>query len=192
MKGKMLVRRWWPVALVALALGLGAYAASRAAAQPDLDEGNLNATVLEWHTMVGVGGPFLGAANPIRGINGGGRPWVLDEAHGKLRADGRLHVVVKGLIIPASEGPQFGINPVAFFRAAVSCLTVDEAGNVVTHNVFTDPASTKMLGDPRNGDALIEETLVLPSPCVAPIVFVTSPTGSWFAVTGEGFIPTTR
>ena len=26
--------------------------------------------------------------------------------------------------------------------------------------------------------------LALPSPCLAPIVFVASPTGSWFAVTG--------
>jgi len=188
MKARRLVERWWPVALVALLLGLGAYAVSRGAqaAQGNADD---SPTVLEWHTMVGVNGPFLGAANPIRDVPGGGRPWVLDQARGKLRADGQLHAVVKGLIIPASEGPQFGINPVPFFLALVSCLTVDEDGNVVTHNVLTDPASTKMLGDPTNGDALIEETLALPSPCIAPIVFVTSPTGSWFAVTGEGFIP---
>jgi hypothetical protein len=34
------------------------------------------------------------------------------------------------------------------------------------------------------GDAIIEETLTLPSPCLAPVVFVTNPTGRWFAVTG--------
>jgi hypothetical protein len=40
------------------------------------------------------------------------------------------------------------------------------------------------------GDARIEATLTLPTPCVAPIVFVTSgtgaPPGSWFAATGAG------
>jgi hypothetical protein len=138
---------------------------------------------LEWESMAGVSGPFLGAANPIRGVNGGGRPWGLEKAEGRLEADGRLKVEVEGLIIPASEGPEFGINPAPFFRAIVSFLTVDEAGNVVTHNIITDPASTRILGDPRNGDAVIEETLVLPTPAIAPIVFVTSPTGSWFAVT---------
>jgi hypothetical protein len=41
-----------------------------------------------------------------------------------------------------------------------------------------------MIGNPRNGDAKIEAQLTLPEPCVAPIAFVTSPAGSWFAVTG--------
>jgi hypothetical protein len=29
-----------------------------------------------------------------------------------------------------------------------------------------------------------DKVLELPSPCLAPIVFVTSPGGAWFAVTG--------
>ena len=37
---------------------------------------------------------------------------------------------------------------------------------------------------PTDFDALIDEVLDLPDPCIAPIVFVTSPTGAWFAVTG--------
>ena len=41
-----------------------------------------------------------------------------------------------------------------------------------------------MIGDPQNGDAEIEAKLDLPNPCIAPIIFVTSPTGSWFSVTG--------
>jgi hypothetical protein len=49
-----------------------------------------------------------------------------------------------------------------------------------TANVETGlvPATT-------TGNAEIEATVNLPSPCFAPIVFVTSPTGSWFAVTGR-------
>lgn len=141
------------------------------------DEGQL-----EIDRMIGVDGPFLGNANPIRGVAGGGLPWVLDEAKVELESDGELEVKVEGLIIPASSG--VGNNPVPFFRAVVSCLSVDETGLVTTVNVTTTNGDEVMIGNPRNGDAKIEETLDLPRPCVAPIVFVTSPTGAWFAVTG--------
>jgi hypothetical protein len=141
-----------------------------------------NDTVLEFDTMVGVSGPFLGSANPIRDVNGGGAPWVLDRGRGELRADGELWVEVRGLISPESAGR--GFNPADFFRAAVSCISMDEAGVPVFRTVFTDNGAEVMEGDPTNGDATIEAMLVLPNPCIAPIVFVTSPTGSWFAVTG--------
>jgi hypothetical protein len=36
-----------------------------------------------------------------------------------------------------------------------------------------------------SGDAEIEDTVTLPSPCFAPIVFVTSTGNAWFAVTGR-------
>lgn len=148
-----------------------------------------NATVLEFKTMVGVDGPFLGDANPIRGVNGGGAPWVLDLAHGRLRADGDLDILVKGLVIPGRARPDgIATNPADFFRAIVSCLTVKD-GNVVEENLITDPEDTQMIGDPRNGDARIRAKLELPNPCVAPIIFVTSPTGAWFAATGFGEIP---
>lgn len=151
---------------------------------------NNNETILEFKTMVGVDGPFLGSANPIREVNGGGAPWVLDLAHGRLRADGDLDILVKGLIIPARPGfEQFGFNPAPFFQAIVSCLTLDESGEVVERNLLTEPEDTQMIGDPRNGDARIRAQLTLPDPCVAPIIFVTSPTGSWFASTGAGVIP---
>ena len=148
-----------------------------------------NAIILDFKTMVGVDGPFLGNSNPINGVPGGGRPWVLEEGSGKLQANGRLDIKVRGLIIPVSEGPQFGINPVAFFRAILSCTTVDESGNPIILNTRTQNGAEVMIGDPRNGDAGIKEVIELPSPCLAPIIFVTSPTGAWFAVTGAGIIP---
>jgi hypothetical protein len=42
----------------------------------------------------------------------------------------------------------------------------------------TGPAST------GGGNAKIEADLALADPCIAPIVFVTSAGGSWFASTG--------
>lgn len=130
-------------------------------------------TVLEFETMEGVDGPFLAQANnPIRGVPGGGRTWVLTRAKGELTDDGKLEIVVKGLVIPGVG------NPVAAFRGLVSCLTVS-GGAVVTDNVSTAdfPATPA-------GDAVIEAMVDLPDPCIAPIVFVTSPGGSWFAATG--------
>lgn len=166
-----------------LALVLGGQQALAAA------EGSMKlsrATVLEFETMVGVDGPFLGQVNPIRGINGGGLPWVLEEGEGRLRADGKLDIKVRGLIIPASApSAAAGTNPAPFFLAAVSCMTTDGGMNILTQNVFTTPAETSMLGDPMNGDANIKAMVVLPSPCIAPIIFVTSPGGAWFSVTGN-------
>lgn len=146
--------------------------------------------VLEFDTMVGVDGPLRGNLNSIRGIPGGGAPWVLDAAMGSLKADGRLEIMVVGLIIPVRPGfEDRGFNPAPFFRAIVSCMTVDQFGAVVVENIMTNPEDTEMIGDPRNGDARINATLMLPNPCLAPVIFVTSPTGSWFAVTGSGMVP---
>ncbi|MET1011960.1 MAG: hypothetical protein ABWY83_06240, partial [Actinomycetota bacterium] len=71
-----------------------------------------------------------------------------------------------------------GANPVSTFRAIVSCQTIVGGAAAVT-NVSTGTFPATMTGDSR-----IEATVSLPDPCFAPIVFVTSPTGSWFAVTG--------
>jgi hypothetical protein len=133
--------------------------------------------VLEFDTMGAVVGPYVGAANPIRGVPGGGLPWAIDEGHGKLRVDGTLEVKVEGLVLAA--GDAVGTNPIANFRAIVSCQTIDAAGGAAVVNRPTGlfPATTA-------GDSTIEATIDLPSPCFAPIVFVTSPGGSWFAVTG--------
>ena len=137
-------------------------------------------SLLEAETMVGVDGPFVGGnGNPIRGVDGGGLPWVLDEAEVELDRDGKLDVEVEGLIVPS-----MGFNPGPFFRAIVSCLSVD-AGVVVIVNVITTNGAEVMEGDPLDGNARIEADLVLPTPCIAPIVFVAaSAQVRWFAATG--------
>jgi hypothetical protein len=143
------------------------------------DDERSERVVLEAETMVGVDIPYTGTVNPIREIRGGGAPWVLDKGEVELRADGSLKIKVEGLIVPRA-----GRNPAAFFRAIVSCLSKDVAGNAIIVNVATTNGAEVMIGDSDNGDARIRERLDLPTPCVAPIVFVTSATGSWFAATG--------
>lgn len=133
--------------------------------------------ILEFGTMVGVAGPFRGSANNIRGVNGAGAPWTIADVNGELQADGRLEIRVQGLVLVST-----GVNPVSSFRAIVSCLTTDASGTAAaTSNVVTDPFPATPAGD-----AEIEAFVALPTPCVAPIVFVTNPGGTvWFAATGR-------
>jgi hypothetical protein len=131
------------------------------------------AMILKADTMAGVIAPYTGSTNPIRGVNGGGVPWQIAEAKVVLAADGRLEIKVEGLVLVST-----GANPVATFRGVVSCQSI-QAGAAVVSNVMTDPVPAS-----TTGNAKIEATLDLPEPCFAPIVFITSGGGAWFAVTG--------
>jgi hypothetical protein len=140
--------------------------------------------ILDFGTMAPVTGPFVGSSNPVRGVNGGGLPWQIDEAKGTLRTDGRLDVRVEGLVLfdgpPVPENLR-GTNPIPSFQAIVSCLTIDQSGDATTVNVATGAFAATPTGDSR-----IRATVALPAPCVAPIVFV-GPSGAmtWFAATGR-------
>ncbi len=140
--------------------------------------------ILMFDNMVGVDGPFVGDANPIRGINGDDLPWEITHyIRGSLMADGRLMITVWGLVFPddPSVPPELrGKNDEDHFRAVVSCLTDDGAGGVETVNVTTAGFPATMTGYAR-----IKTTVTLPDPCVAPIIFVIAGSeDKWFAVTG--------
>jgi hypothetical protein len=139
-------------------------------------------TILEFNTMVGVPASLTGtqAAAVFRGVNAGGLPWALTSAKGELKASGKLEIEVKGLVFAA--GPNVGKNTVTSFRALISCIGSDGQ----PRNVLTDPfpATTGAASD-GGGNAAMEAAVVLPQPCFAPVVFITSPAGSWFAVTGN-------
>ena len=132
-------------------------------------------TILSFGTMIGNYGPFIGSMNPIRGIPAGGAPWVvLGGAQGTLTSDGQLNIQVSGLVLVSTQ-----MNPSPNFRGLVSCLSIGDDGSVTTVNVSTEdfPADT-------GGNSCIASTIALPSPCFAPLIFVTSSSGSWFAATG--------
>lgn len=137
--------------------------------------------ILEFETMIGVVRPFTGADNAIRGVPGGGIPWAIDEARGELRTDGRIEVEVRGLVL--AEGARAGTNPAAEFRAIVSCLTpvMNAAGGLEAGIVNV---ATRTFPATPTGDSDIEDVVQLPTPCIAPIVFVTNANGSWFSATG--------
>jgi hypothetical protein len=164
------MRKFWIPGTVVVALAVVLIAQASAGDGP-------GSTVLKFKTMVGTVAPYTGAANAIRGVPGAGAPWSIDTANGKLDENGDLSIKVTGLIITGT-----GANPVPTFRAVVSCQSIAGGAAVVVNRVTAPfPASTA-------GDAAFKGNLDLPSPCIAPIVFVTAGTGNppgvWFSVTG--------
>jgi hypothetical protein len=163
-----------------LLLGL---AVTAALALPALGLGSSDGRkMVDAKVLAPVTEPYTGAANPIRGIPGGGLPWQLDSGSADLRAGGQLHIEVEGLVLarrsPVPANLQ-GTNPFAQFKAIVSCLTTAD-GAATTDNISTEPFAVT-----STGDGELDTSVALPSPCFAPIVFVTAPTGAWFAITGR-------
>ena len=168
--------------LAVLALFLGAFVL-----QPASSANADNLTILKFDSMVGVNRTYAGTNLLSRGVLGAGAPWVVGGVEGKLTASGKLEVQVSGLVLDPNDpaliaAGRAGTNPISTFRAVVSCQTA--SGGVV--NVMTDPfPATLGAASAGGGNSNIEARLVLPKPCFAPIVFVTSPGGAWFAVTGN-------
>ena len=159
------------IALVALVL-LASSAFPKDGAEND---GNL----FDFHSMTAVVPPFTGPANPIRGLGGGGAPWKITSGKAELNGSGKLEVRVRGLVLVGT-----GANPIANFSAILSCQSKDAAGapTVVNLVAATAPATAA-------GDSDLEGRVTLPSPCIAPIVFVAIPATAtaparWLAVSG--------
>jgi len=163
-----------------MVLVLSTFLAAGSVSRASADESKL----LEFNTMIGVPRPYTGGTNAIRGVPGGGLPWVIAFGKGKVSPEGSVDVLVKGLLIDPNDpaaiaAGRAGTNPSPTFKVIVSCLSRDANGAAVTVNV-----STGLFPADAEGNAHIKDTVALPSPCIAPILFVTSPTGSWFAATG--------
>lgn len=110
------------------------------------------------------------ANETLFGVVGGGVAWEIDEGHATLTSDGHLSLQVHGLVLATTH-----VNPIATGRAIVAC------GGVVVASSDPVPFSTP------DGNAQVQATLSLPSPCLAPTVFFAGVTGAgdrWFAVTG--------
>jgi hypothetical protein len=108
---------------------------------------------------------------------------MIDGGRGSLDRDGRVAVRVQDLVLanhaPVPAALQ-GTNPIPQMKAIVSCQTISAAGTATVANV-----STATFPVSKEGDGGIRTTIALPHPCIAPIVFVTSPGGAWFAATGN-------
>ena len=144
--------------------------------------GHGSATVLEFDTMTPVTGPYVGAASPIRGVPGGGLPWIITSGTGSLQADGHLVVKVRGLVLadqPPVPAALQGTNPLPDFQAIISCQGIGAGDSATIANFSTGEFTASPAGD-----ATINARVSLPRPCIAPIVFVAGP-GIWLAATGS-------
>ncbi len=179
------------LSLLAAAATVMAVAAFAFALAPATTAQSDSFTLMEFNIMHGVPRPYTGSTNPIRDINGGGLPWVLTAANGELKGSGHLEIQVKGLVLDPNDPAVIsrglaGDNPIGSFVAIVSCQSIDGSGAAVVVNVASPafPATTGLVTS-GGGDASFEGTLSLPSPCLAPIVFIGPNSSTWFAVTGH-------
>src|SRR5262247_2335892 len=121
------MKRWLVLVLGSImTIGLIGAGSAAASGTGSAEASSSGKKVLQFQTMVGVAGPFVGSTNPIRGVNGGGLPWQIDNASGKLSSNGKLEVTVEGLVLldaaPVPEALR-GTNPIANYVAIVSCTT---------------------------------------------------------------------
>lgn len=173
-------------AIASLALALMITGFSSVASSGSRPKFHLPKVLTAFNAMYGVDGPFVGSANPVRGVPGDGLPWESPSVvDGKLTSDGLLILVVRGLVLGNDDVVPENLrltNPDKTFRGLVSCLTEDEeAGTTPVANVVTKPFKAD-----AKGNSIIVEKLELPNPCVAPVVMVLAGTrDQWFAMSGN-------
>ena len=164
---------------ILVALLVAAAAITPLAALSLVSAGSSEEARFESEGMRGLTTELLGQDGTIRSVPGADFPWVIDEGEVKIE-DGKLQVEVKGLVLDPALGAPLGgtVGSLTQFGVIVSCMTVI-AGSPEVEN------TPVMLFDiDEEGDGELEIEISLPDPCFGLIVFVTSPGGSWFAVTG--------
>jgi len=134
--------------------------------------------------IVGLPDPMIAATGVmVRGVGGGGCPWVVADSDATIDKNGKLKIKIKGLLIVSSTinldcnlptGPEGSIGPVFQVFASLTC----EGTGVV--------ATTTAAPLNANGDAKIKETITLPPTCVGPIILVRAngAGGPWIAASG--------
>lgn len=167
------------VSRVLSALLLAAAAASATAAQPPV--------LLKFKGAVGVD-PLTAAGgvdtlNVVRGINPGGRAWVLRALDATVYADGYIVAQGKGLLFSSGEAIA---TPGAVTRvvATLACGPADATAEKFTSDSFPlNPAGNFKISGTLTGKDASGNLLQFPSTCANPKLLIrASATGGWFAV----------
>jgi hypothetical protein len=120
------------------------------------------------------------APNVVRGIPPGGFPWVIKRLRADVKADGRVHVDVRGLLL--SGGNVIGTNGGQRVLAMLFCGTPGAGGSLGSATAHSsEPAGVPLTA---NGDVEIDDVLTPtpPSPCDSPALLIATPgTHHWFA-----------
>jgi hypothetical protein len=124
-----------------------------------------------------VGRPIDASMNvPIRGVQAGGVAWALSSGTTRVAGTGQISLDVEGLVITGTNTNLDGTTgPVTAVVAALTC----EGTTPTVVSATPVPLSA-------GGDATIEQRIILPATCLAPIVLVraNSSNGPWIAATG--------
>jgi hypothetical protein len=99
----------------------------------------------------------------FHGVAPGGAPWVLKRGEVRLKADGKLNLRVKGLVIPIAPGNGTP-GPVTTISASLYC----GADSSTTAADTTDQVPISRAGNARIHD----KTFVVPDTCLAPVILV--------------------
>ena len=119
-----------------------------------------------------VGSTPLPAGPTLFGIPPGGAPWVADDDSSvRVDRDGSMVLRVRRLVIPTP--PANGTNPVPLLSASLVC------NGAIAATTGTVPFDTR-------GNALLRQTVTVPTTCLAPAVLVHpgANTGVYIAASG--------
>jgi hypothetical protein len=132
---------------------------------------------LEVGAMVGLPAAYATNAISVRGLQPGGLPWEIGRARAEVKSSGKVEVTFKDLLFaPGTGAEREGKNTIGTMKVIVSCLSADGA----VANVSTEPFPVSI--GAGAGDGSVESKVTLPDPCLAPLVFVTTMTDRWLAV----------
>ena len=150
----------------AVALATAAFSAAPAFAH---ESGSSGHSLLRAELVGSMPAP---ASPVIAGINPGGAPWVNGPSPVRVRDNGRITVVVRGLVIPPPRGT--GVNPVLSVVATLVC------DNMVQDS--TDPFALTPAGNGHTGDVIsvprhCGNAAVLIQPAANRTVFIASTMG---------------
>ena len=110
-----------------------------------------------------------------------GKIWKLKSGHARLGANGKLKVVVKGLVLNDTSVGKFNGTPDGVDAVAAAVICHGASGAAVAAQTDAMPLSQK-------GNAKVEAKVSLPNGCVRPVIVLREryegKIGGWLAGTG--------
>jgi hypothetical protein len=111
--------------------------------------------------------------NVVRGVNPPGQIWVIADLRADVKADGRIKVRGKGLLLGGGNG--IGSNGGQSVHATLIC---ESTPPFTGHDTNSKGVALEANGDFRIDDALSPAP---PSVCASPVLLIRNTTGLWFA-----------